>query len=38
MTLFRIITAAALPVLLSVLFTYLEKQQKWQEKFSKQPP
>ena len=32
MTLFRIITAAALPVLLSVLFTYLEKKQKWQEK------
>ena len=32
MTLFRILTAAALPVLLSVLFDHLEKQQDWQEK------
>lgn len=32
MTLFRILTAAALPVLLSVLFDHLEKQQAWQEK------
>lgn len=32
MTLFRILTAAALPVLLSVLFDHLEKKQAWQEK------
>ena len=32
MTLFRIVTAAALPVLLSVLFDHLEKQPIWQAK------
>ena len=32
MTLFRIITATALPVLLSILFDYLEKQTKWQKR------
>ena len=32
MTLFRILTAAALPVLLSVLFDQLEKKQAWQGK------
>lgn len=32
MTLFRIISAAALPVLFSVLFAHLEKRQKWQDK------
>ena len=31
MTLFRIITAAALPVLFSMLFAHLEKRQKWQD-------